>query len=121
MTRNWTAGWAGRLAAAALFTWNVGLTGSAVSQTVGPTGGFDSGAIGKVLSSKGVATIEHSGAVLIQASAPSGGANQAKVGDLVYQGDMIVTGSDGALGIVLGRSEERRVGKECRSRWSPYH
>ena len=29
------------------------------------------------------------------------------------------------LGFVLGnlfwRSEERRVGKECRSRWSPYH
>ena len=25
----------------------------------------------------------------------------------------------GAFG--LGRSEERRVGKECRSRWSPYH
>ena len=24
-------------------------------------------------------------------------------------------------GIVLLRSEERRVGKECRSRWSPYH
>ena len=26
-------------------------------------------------------------------------------------------------GIMLseGRSEERRVGKECRSRWSPYH
>ena len=22
---------------------------------------------------------------------------------------------------VLIRSEERRVGKECRSRWSPYH
>ena len=22
---------------------------------------------------------------------------------------------------VNGRSEERRVGKECRSRWSPYH
>src|SRR5687768_18030802 len=21
----------------------------------------------------------------------------------------------------LGRSEERRVGKECRSRWAPYH
>ena len=26
--------------------------------------------------------------------------------------------SDGQEGI---RSEERRVGKECRSRWSPYH
>ena len=23
--------------------------------------------------------------------------------------------------LVSGRSEERRVGKECRSRWSPYH
>ena len=22
---------------------------------------------------------------------------------------------------MIGRSEERRVGKECRSRWSPYH
>src|SRR3712207_7355687 len=26
-----------------------------------------------------------------------------------------------ALAGVLLRSEERRVGKECRSRWSPYH
>ena len=25
------------------------------------------------------------------------------------------------LGFILLRSEERRVGKECRSRWSPYH
>ena len=23
--------------------------------------------------------------------------------------------------LLRGRSEERRVGKECRSRWSPYH
>ena len=23
--------------------------------------------------------------------------------------------------VVSSRSEERRVGKECRSRWSPYH
>ena len=23
--------------------------------------------------------------------------------------------------VLLCRSEERRVGKECRSRWSPYH
>src|SRR5258707_13096345 len=23
--------------------------------------------------------------------------------------------------VLKGRSEERRVGKECRSRWSPYH
>ena len=25
------------------------------------------------------------------------------------------------LKIITTRSEERRVGKECRSRWSPYH
>ena len=31
-------------------------------------------------------------------------------------GDSMIDG-----GISDGRSEERRVGKECRSRWSPYH
>ena len=28
---------------------------------------------------------------------------------------------EGRLLGFVGRSEERRVGKECRSRWSPYH
>src|SRR3712207_5718032 len=28
---------------------------------------------------------------------------------------------DGVDAVVHLRSEERRVGKECRSRWSPYH
>ena len=33
-----------------------------------------------------------------------------------YPGEvMALVGDNGA------RSEERRVGKECRSRWSPYH
>ena len=27
----------------------------------------------------------------------------------------------GELHLYFHRSEERRVGKECRSRWSPYH
>ena len=27
----------------------------------------------------------------------------------------------GIITLGLFRSEERRVGKECRSRWSPYH
>src|SRR2546422_4167304 len=30
-------------------------------------------------------------------------------------------GLDAQGGRILTRSEERRVGKECRSRWSPYH
>ena len=35
-----------------------------------------------------------------------------KEGDAVSPGDVIAE---------IERSEERRVGKECRSRWSPYH
>src|SRR2546430_9225442 len=30
-------------------------------------------------------------------------------------------GGVSAVSSATGRSEERRVGKECRSRWSPYH
>src|SRR3989454_11831023 len=34
-----------------------------------------------------------------------------------------VAGTVGGItyGVAKARSEERRVGKECRSRWSPYH
>jgi len=34
--------------------------------------------------------------------------------------DLAGTGVEGLLPLYF-RSEERRVGKECRSRWSPYH
>src|SRR5712672_4677114 len=34
--------------------------------------------------------------------------------------DVAVGRSDGSLASLRDRSEERRVGKECRSRWSPY-
>ena len=37
----------------------------------------------------------------------------------------VTTEKDGgqtySVGLQVLRSEERRVGKECRSRWSPYH
>ena len=36
----------------------------------------------------------------------------------VHEGDDVYYYKDGEM---LTRSEERRVGKECRSRWSPYH
>ena len=32
-----------------------------------------------------------------------------------------VVAIDKTTGAVFTRSEERRVGQECRSRWSPYH
>ena len=41
------------------------------------------------------------------------------LGDLIYQSNtclLMLTPS-----VFNTRSEERRVGKECRSRWSPYH
>ena len=54
--------------------------------------------IGKVVVATGVATIERARAIIVQASV-AGQLNQAKVGDLVYQGDMVATGADGRLGI----------------------
>ena len=40
----------------------------------------------------------------------------------VFSTDDIMNGEIKDHGVVLQvRSEERRVGKECRSRWSPYH
>ena len=44
--------------------------------------------------------------------------------DIVYHGYFdigIAVGSPRGLVVPVLRSEERRVGKECRSRWSPYH
>ena len=60
--------------------------------------------------------------------------NFEKVGDLgttLPRNDKTLTTKEGDIILYLGnklclyynqnRSEERRVGKECRSRWSPYH
>ena len=35
--------------------------------------------------------------------------------------DFDIKGDNADLAVNVLRSEERRVGKECRSRWSPYH
>src|SRR2546430_9194270 len=37
------------------------------------------------------------------------------------RGDRVQLKTEALKDIALARSEERRVGKECRSRWSPYH
>ncbi|WP_065750864.1 FecR family protein [Bradyrhizobium paxllaeri] len=54
--------------------------------------------IGRVVVATGSVTIERAGAVVVQAST-AGQAGQAKVGDLVYQGDAVATGADGRVGI----------------------
>ena len=40
---------------------------------------------------------------------------------LTHAGRTLLEEADTAFQFNRSRSEERRVGKECRSRWSPYH
>lgn len=54
--------------------------------------------IGKVVVATGSVSIEHATAVVVQANV-AGQADQTKVGDLVYQGDVVKTGADGRIGI----------------------
>ena len=44
-----------------------------------------------------------------------------KIQSTIEKYDMLEKGENVLVGLSGGRSEERRVGKECRSRWSPYH
>ena len=45
----------------------------------------------------------------------------SRVIGLLYRSPLGETIGNEGLGYYSTRSEERRVGKECRSRWSPYH
>jgi tetratricopeptide (TPR) repeat protein len=58
-------------------------------------------AIGKILSASGAVTVEHKDAVVVQANAPAGGNLEAKVGDKVYRGDVVRTGSNGVVALVF--------------------
>src|SRR5258708_24164381 len=54
--------------------------------------------IGKVVTATGSITIERVNAVVVQANLPSQD-GQTKVGDLVYEGDVVRTGADGRVSI----------------------
>ena len=50
------------------------------------------------------------------------GPNRAAVSSPIHDLVIRTMGTGVRLNVaVMARSEERRVGKECRSRWSPYH
>ena len=56
--------------------------------------------IGKVITAAGLVTIEHVSAVIVQA-ALGNQPGQAKIGDPIYLGDVLSTGSDGRVGITF--------------------
>src|SRR2546430_7365075 len=49
------------------------------------------------------------------------GANGGVYSIAVQNDGKVLIGGDSTMVNGVSRSEERRVGKECRSRWSPYH
>jgi hypothetical protein len=63
--------------------------------------------------------------VLAVAAVALAGCNSDSRTDRTLGGAAIGAGTGALIGAATGRSEERRVGKECRrlcrSRWSPYH
>src|SRR5260370_28612044 len=63
-------------------------------------GGVELRPIGKVVTATGVVTVEHGNAVVVQANLGAGAA-QTKVGDSVYQGDVVQTGADGRIGVTF--------------------
>jgi len=56
--------------------------------------------IGKVVMATGAVSVEHVSAVVVQASL-GGQSGAAKVGDSIYLGDVVSTGSDGRVGITF--------------------
>ena len=85
----------------------------------------------EILDSRGRPTIEAevylAGGAAGLAQVPSGASTGSFEAHELRDDDPSRFGGKGVLKAVenveeeLARSEERRVGKECRSRWSPYH
>ena len=67
-----------------------------------PAASLETNPIGKVVKASGTVTVEHANAVIVQANLPAAsGADQTKVGDPVYKGDVVQTGADGKVGITF--------------------
>jgi hypothetical protein len=75
---------------------------------------LDVNPIGKVMTVTGGAHIEHPAAILAQANLPGSANAPAKVGDLVYRGDIVQTGPDGALSITFADSSSFNVSNNAK-------
>jgi hypothetical protein len=91
-----------RLARASLFfTMCTSLPGPAWSQSSGAARPVGATPIGKILKTTGFVFLEHKGAVIVQASLPPNGNDQAKAGDAVFEGDIIKTGADSTANVAF--------------------
>jgi hypothetical protein len=79
-----------------------------------PPGELDPNSVGKVITVVGTAHIEHPSTVLVQANLSPNDGGQTKTGDLVYRGDIIQTGADGALGITFADGTSFNVSGNAR-------
>ena len=95
--------------------------------------------VGKEKSTAALVTIKIVGEVAaVKTAVDAGAAAAARVGELIsthviprpaeeisdiinFSDKVISVGNRNTISRKKKRSEERRVGKECRSRWSPYH
>jgi hypothetical protein len=90
------------------------MPGSAGAQNASPparAGALES-PIGKVIAAAGSVTIEHVATVVVQASISPVG--QAKVGDLVYRGDVLQTGRDGKVDLTFADGTTFNVSSNAR-------
>src|SRR3712207_9515492 len=60
-------------------------------------------------------------AAMVGIEIPAVGSADASGEPLIDTEPVLKVKPEGRVSVKLIRSEERRVGKECRSRWSPYH
>ena len=75
---------------------------------------LDANPVGKVLTVAGTVTIEHPAAILVQANLATTGNGPTKVGDLVYRGDIIQTGVDGALSVTFADGSSFNVSRNAK-------
>jgi len=86
----------------------------AQSGSTPPPGELDPNSVGKVISVTGTAHIEHPTAVLVQANVSPNNFGQTKIDDLIYRGDIIQTGADGALGITFADGTAFNISSNAR-------
>jgi hypothetical protein len=79
-----------------------------------PPAGFDASAIGKVITATGTVSIEHPAGIVVQANVPTSGTGQVKTGDLVFRGDVIQTGANGALNVTFADGTSFNVSSNAR-------